>query len=81
MINIFVFFTQPFKKQTFNTCMTHLLFIFSFSYFYAEFLRRTFIERYQIIPVCMFIIIYAFHILLTIDLTLKLMKFYLFFYL
>ena len=51
MINIFVFFTQPFKKQTFNTCMTHLLFIFSFSYSYAEFLRRTFIERYQIIPV------------------------------
>ena len=55
-----------------------LIIYFSFSYFYAEFLRRTFIERYQIIHVRMFIIIYAFHILLTIDLTLKLMKFYLF---
>ena len=67
MINIFVFFTQPFKKQTFNTCMTHLLFIFSFSYFYAEFLKLTFIERYRIIPVCMFTIIYTYCILLSID--------------
>ena len=61
--------------------MIRILFIFPFPYFYAEFLKRTFIERYQIIHVRMFIIIYAFHILLTIDLTLKLMKFYLFFYL
>ena len=59
--------------------MTHVLFIFSFPYFYAEFLKRTFIERYRIKLVSMFIIIYAYHILLTIDLTLKLMKFYLFF--
>ena len=56
MINIFVFFTQPFK----NKCLTpvrHVLFIFLFSYFYVEILKCTFIERYQIIPVCMFTII------------------------
>ena len=58
--------------------MTHVLFIFPFPYFYAEFFIHTFIERYQIIPVCMFTIIYAYRILLTINLTLKLMKFYLF---
>ena len=73
MINIFIFFTQ-----TFNTHTTHVLFIFPFPYFYAEFSKRTFIERYQIIPVSMFTIIYAYCSLLTIDLTLKLMKFYLF---
>ena len=62
----------------FNTHTTHVLFIFPFSYFYVEFFKSTFIERYQIIPICMFTIIYAYRILLTIDLTLKLMKFYLF---
>ena len=43
MINIFVFFTQPFK----NKCLTpvrHVLFIFLFPYFYAEFLKRTLLK-------------------------------------
>ena len=45
--------------------MTHVLFIFLFPYFYAEFLKRTFIERYRIVPIHMFTVIYAYRILLT----------------
>ena len=62
----------------FNTCKTRIIY-FSVSIFLCWIFETHFIERYRIKPVCMFIIIYAYHFLLTIDLTLKLMKFYLFF--
>ena len=79
MINIFIFFTQTLKKKKRLIPILHTDYLFfHFRFFYAKFLKHTFIERDQIIPICMFTIIYAYCIILTIDLTLKLMKFYLF---
>ena len=38
---------------------------FPFPYFYVGFLKRTFIEKYRIVPVRIFTVIYAYRILLT----------------
>ena len=50
----------------FNTRITHVLLFFPFPNFYTEFLKRTFIERYQIIHDHMFTVIYEYYILLII---------------
>ena len=42
----------------FNTRITHVSLFFPFPNFYTEFLKRTFIERYQIIHDHMFTVIY-----------------------
>ena len=68
MLNASVFFTRTFKIINVQYPYYTRTVIYSFTYFFAKFLKRTFIKRYQIVPVPavrMFTVIYAYRILLT----------------